>query len=197
VNSIVPFVLLPFALPLTGEYKHWPRELYRPHGKAGITAIIALLSIALCESKHIDRFSKYAIVENTSTLFFAGVDSAMKMLAGIMSFIFFTSDPAQIEWPTLLAFGIVSIAVVLLYLDKRHKSFLAKQQDAGYHVVNLLDCEDGEPQSDGSILVGEVDDCPSNNNPVHRVTSSTGNGIHTGIGGMHRVKSGSSISNAH
>jgi hypothetical protein len=122
VNSIIPFFLLPFMLPATGEYKQWPSVLFRPHAKVGIPIIIAALSFALMESKHVDRYAKYAIVENTSTLFFAGIDSAMKMLAGIMSFILFPSNQSQISWSTILGFSFVSMGVVLLYFDKRAKS---------------------------------------------------------------------------
>ena len=155
VNCIVPFVLLPFIIPITGEYHRWPGELY--YRSSGVAVIICLLSIALCESKHIDRFSKYAIVENTSTLFFAGVDSAMKMLAGIMSFFFFSSDdPSQMEWPTLVGFGFVCIAVLLLYLDKRAKSLQAQE----YKAVSLLQNEHGDhdPLEQQDVITFEPDE---------------------------------------
>eukprot|EP01034_Spumella_vulgaris_P026770 gene26770-33403_t len=87
VNSFIPWCILPFGLLATEEYKKWPSQLHNASYSVRTTAI-------------------YAIVENTSTLFFAGVDSAMKMLAGIMSFVFFPSIGA----------------VSLMYYDKRLKS---------------------------------------------------------------------------
>lgn len=126
-NAVVPFFLLPFVLVGFGEYRFWPRELY-DRGTWPAT-VIFLLSISIMEAKHFDRFSKYAVVENTSTLFFAGVDSVMKMVAGVGAFVFFPSyTRGEVIWPSILGFALICGAVTLMYFDKRAKSKAAKEE---------------------------------------------------------------------
>lgn len=137
-STVVPFCILPFGLLATKEYQLWPEQLYNT-GSVRNTVIIMFLSFALCESKHLDRFCKYAIVENTSTIFFAGVDSAMKMVAGIMSFVFFPSSTPSAVWPTVLGFLFIAMAVTLLYIDKRLKS---SQVEADQLTKQVLDIDD-------------------------------------------------------
>jgi hypothetical protein len=70
-------------------------------------------------SKHADRLAKFSIVSMTSTMFFAAVDSNMKVVAGIGSFLFFRDD---VYWPQILGFILIFIALIIMYIDKKQKS---------------------------------------------------------------------------
>jgi hypothetical protein len=57
-----------------------------------------------------------------------GVDSIMKMVAGVGAFVFFPSyTRGDAVWPTVLGFCFICVAVSLMYLDKRRKSRKAKE----------------------------------------------------------------------
>lgn len=115
-NSIIPFFTIPFALVFIDEYTLWPDELAPTLSKTRM--IIALLSVTLCISKQIDRISKFGIVQGSNTLFFAGVDSLNKIIAGLGSFIFFSEE---VTISAIFSFVMIGISVLLLYLDKRNK----------------------------------------------------------------------------
>ena len=116
-NSVIPFFIVPFGLLISPEVKDWPDQLIS--GNQGRTTVIFFLSVSLCISKHIDRLSKYGIVNASSTIFFAGIDSMMKILAGIGSFAFFGEE---ITWTKILGFGLIIVSVVVLYKDKHDKT---------------------------------------------------------------------------
>jgi drug/metabolite transporter (DMT)-like permease len=123
-NSVVPFFLVPFMLLLIPEYNRWGSQLLHP-GDPSLTTILTLLFLALCFSKHIDRLSKFGIVDESSTIFFAGVDAQMKMIAGIGSFFFFGES---INWCIIVGFALVALAVVVMFIDKLQKQRMLQQE---------------------------------------------------------------------
>lgn len=143
-NSVIPFFVVPFMLLVIPEYKRWDKELIHADDTY-LTTVLTLLFLALCFSKHIDRLSKYGIVDESSTIFFAGVDAQMKMIAGVGSFFFFGEE---ITWCLIVGFGLVALAVVLMFVDKLQKQKALekeKQQrklEAKQHAL-LVAAEDG------------------------------------------------------
>jgi drug/metabolite transporter (DMT)-like permease len=123
-NSVVPFFIVPVMLFVIPEYKRWDKELIHP-GDTYLTTVLSLLFIALCFSKHIDRLSKYGIVDESSTIFFAGVDAQMKMIAGVGSFFFFGEE---ITWTIIVGFGLIAVSVVIMFIDKIRKQHLIEAE---------------------------------------------------------------------
>jgi hypothetical protein len=114
-NAFIPFVLLPGLLLIFPEYKRWGRLSSRgPQA----TVIITLLCFSLTMSKHADRLSKFSIVSAANTMFFAAVDSNMKVIAGIGSFLFFDQS---VTWAEILGFVLVFFSLIVMVIDKRQK----------------------------------------------------------------------------
>jgi uncharacterized membrane protein len=114
-NAIIPFCLVPFVLTFDTEYKSWGQHLY-PLSKAKTTIVVFLL-ISLSLAKNFDRAAKFGIVSSSSTIFFAGIDAFMKVIAGIGSFIFFGE---VIQWNSYIGFVLVVMALICLFVDKRN-----------------------------------------------------------------------------
>lgn len=163
-NAIVPFFLIPLTLTVIPEFYHW-REMLNPPS-SNTRTILTLLCIALCLSKLVDRLSKFGIVNESSTIFFAGVDSLMKMLAGFGSFFFFGE---KITWCTILGFGLVVASVVVLYIDKRGKikpkesdPTHAKKISPGRHyTLRTTDAVMNQLAQSGTCLCCSVQSCKS------------------------------------
>lgn len=116
-NSLIPCLVLPLVLLVIPEYQKWPDQLY--HHPQNIRLFIGFLCLVVTASKHADRLAKFSIVSMTSTMFFAAVDSNMKVVAGIGSFLFFRDD---VYWPQILGFILIFIALIIMYIDKKQKS---------------------------------------------------------------------------
>lgn len=111
-NSVVPSIILPFALLFVPEIKDWGQLI--SFGPANTIYILALC-IGISLSKYADRLCKFSIVHSASTLFFAVVDANMKVVAGLGSFLFFDE---KIYWPQLLGFAFVVGSMVLSIFNK-------------------------------------------------------------------------------
>jgi hypothetical protein len=125
-NSIIPCCVLPLALAVIPEYKSWTTQLAGGHSAAA-RVFIAFLSLVVTASKHADRLAKFTIVSMTSTMFFAAVDSNMKVVAGIGSFLFFRED---VYWPQVLGFIFIFFALIVMFIDKKQKIEAAKAKEA-------------------------------------------------------------------
>lgn len=122
-NAIIPFCLVPSVLIFDKEYKSWGRDLY-PFSRAKTTIVVVLL-VSLSLAKNFDRAAKFGIVSNSSTIFFAGIDAFMKVVAGIGSFLFFGD---VILWPSYVGFVLVVLALICLFIDKRNHMLAMKLQ---------------------------------------------------------------------
>lgn len=67
-----------------------------------------------------DRVSKFYIIANTSTLFFAVIDANMKILAGIGAFVFFGES---IFWPKIVGFILIAFSLLLSVFEKLSTSY--------------------------------------------------------------------------
>jgi len=145
---------VPFMLLVIPEYKRWDSQLIHP-GDTYLTTVLTLLFIALCFSKHIDRLSKYGIVDESSTIFFAGVDAQMKMIAGVGSFFFFGES---VTWCIIVGFLLVAMAVVVMFVDKLQKQrMLAREKEARMrqHAKSELSAEEAGYGNVTNVLVGK------------------------------------------
>ena len=123
-NSLVPFLTVPLTLLLIPEYRKWSRELWWVRSQGYVEALkhnvlVVVYCLLLAVSKQVDRVAKFGIVHASSTIFFAGIDSFMKMLAGFGSLLLFPSQGGGIAWPEIVAFFMVCASVLLLYVDKK------------------------------------------------------------------------------
>ena len=110
-NSMIPFFILPTILIFIPEYNSW-NEL---RGTASGTCIITLILIALSITKYADRLSKFFILSSTSTMYFAAIDSNMKVVSGIGAFFFFGEI---YYWPQILGFILIIVALIIMYYDR-------------------------------------------------------------------------------
>jgi len=117
-NAIIPFFTIPIVLAFNNEYSDWAAELSPTKASVGKKIAIVVLCVALACSKQIDRLSKFGIVQASSTIFFAGVDAAMKIVAGLGAFFFFSE---KITLPKIVAFALIALSVLVLFYDKRQK----------------------------------------------------------------------------
>jgi hypothetical protein len=127
-NALIPFLVLPLTLTFLPEYKQWS-ILSHPstttaysllgngarHGQSTIVAIMTLLLVALSLSKYLDRVSKFYVVGQASTLFYAVLDSNMKIIAGIGAFMFFDE---VISLPKIIGFCFIALSLVLTVVEK-------------------------------------------------------------------------------
>ena len=65
------------------------------------TVLLTVICISLCLAKLIDRLCKFSLVVHASTMFFASVDAAMKIIAGFGSILFFNEG---ITWTELVGY---------------------------------------------------------------------------------------------
>jgi len=86
-NSIIPFFLLPTILIFIPEYKTWNEELVGFNKKG--TIIVTFLCFTILITKNADRLSKFFVISESSTMYYAAIDANMKVIAGIGSFIFY------------------------------------------------------------------------------------------------------------
>lgn len=155
-NAVIPFFAVPLILLVIPEYKTWANVLYplSPY----VTAIVTVLLVSLALAKNIDRSAKFGIVTAASTIFFAGVDAFMKVIAGIGSFLFFGE---KIMWPNVIGFGLVVLALVALFIDKRNQS--KKNLKAEYDAAllkkqqSVLSTDPGTPSTDGEVSPRAID----------------------------------------
>lgn len=114
-NSIVPFCLLPLVLLFLPEYEKWDKLIgHNRRPTAGIT----ILCITIALAKYADRTSKFSIISKASTMFFAVVDSNMKIVAGIGAFLFFKE---KIYWPQVVGFVLIFLSLLIAVYDKKLK----------------------------------------------------------------------------
>ena len=114
-NAIIPSFVLPLVLLVIPEYTKW--GILSGHAPSP-EAIITLLCIALTAAKHTDRLSKFFIVSHASTMFFAFVDSNMKIVAGIGTFIFFSET---VYWTDVVGFICIFISLLIACYEKKLK----------------------------------------------------------------------------
>jgi hypothetical protein len=126
-----------------------------------LTLIITFLLTALCFSKHVDRLSKYGIVDESSTIFFAGIDAQMKMLAGLGSFFFFGEE---IDWPIIVGFLLIAASVVIMVLDKMMKQKKLEKEKQFMDLKNQLQ----EELADEELLADAVMKGDATENPIIR-----------------------------
>jgi uncharacterized membrane protein len=114
-NAVIPSFLLPGVLAVVPEYKRWTSLTGRG---PSATAVITILCAGLTAAKHADRLSKFFIVSRASTIFFAFVDSNMKIIAGIGTFIFFNQ---AVYWTDVVGFVFIFLALMVACYDKKLK----------------------------------------------------------------------------
>jgi hypothetical protein len=122
-NAFIPSLLLPLALLARPEYHNYPEELGGHSTRP--TVIITLLCITITMAKHMDRLSKFSIVSQASTMFYAVIDSNMKIIAGIGTFVLFDES---IYWPQVVGFICIFISLCITCYDKKIK-YDAEQAD--------------------------------------------------------------------
>ena len=127
-NSLVPSLLLPLSLLVVPEYKKWTCLTGRG---TNLTILITVLCCSITICKHADRLCKFSIVSQANTMFFAAVDSNMKVIAGIGTFIFFSET---VYWTHIVGFILIFISLVLMVMDKRNK-YLKSLQSSQHLVV--------------------------------------------------------------
>jgi hypothetical protein len=157
-TTLGPFVFLPLVLFFDNEYLFWREELW-PTLTWQRWAVVTLC-IALSLSKLVDRFSKFGIIAASSTIFFAGIDSVMKCVAGVGAFFFFNDT---MDWPTILAFILVMIAIGVLYVDQKSKMESGAQDTEGRYkeirddgdMVGML--YEGDGQDEAHTLLSNED----------------------------------------
>lgn len=114
-NAVIPSFLLPGVLAVVPEYQKWTSLTGRG---PSATAVITILCAGLTAAKHTDRLSKFFIVSRASTIFFAFVDSNMKIIAGIGTFIFFNQ---AVYWTDVVGFVCIFLALLVACYDKKLK----------------------------------------------------------------------------
>jgi drug/metabolite transporter (DMT)-like permease len=114
-NAIIPSFFLPVALLAIPEYHRWSTLLHRT---PSATAVITLLCVTITLAKHADRLSKFSIVSQASTMFYAIVDSNMKIIAGIGA-IFLFSD--TVSWPQDIGYACIFFSLLFTCYDKKVK----------------------------------------------------------------------------
>ena len=133
-NSFVLFLTVPLALLVVPEYSLWANVLWQCSSAESViirrNIVVVLFCVLLAVSKQVDRMSKFGIVHASSTIFFAGIDSVMKMVAGLGSLIFFDNG-GRVVWPEDVSFLMVCASVWLLYIDKSAKVDAAKKEIYG------------------------------------------------------------------
>ena len=130
-NTVIPFLLLPLALLFLPEYNRW--DILLGHNRrptAGITLLCAIIALA----KYADRTSKFSIVSKASTMFFAVVDSNMKIVAGIGAFLFFNEI---IYWPQVLGFVLIFLSLLVALYDKKMKYDEDRELDSDQQGISL------------------------------------------------------------
>jgi hypothetical protein len=115
-NSVIPTLLLPLAFIFLPEFNKWGDELGGHAQSATIVITLLCVSVTLC--KHADRFCKFKIVSLASTMFYAAIDSNMKVVAGIGAFLFFNET---IYWPQVVGFVFILSSLLVMYYDKKAK----------------------------------------------------------------------------
>jgi hypothetical protein len=107
-------------------------------------------------SKFADRFCKYAIVNNATTMFYAIVDSNMRVVAGIGSLLIFEKTFFISE---IVGFIFVALSLFVSLIDLKQRELLnAQQQSNKFHL--LMD-ESISGQLDlhfMNIAIADVDD---------------------------------------
>jgi drug/metabolite transporter (DMT)-like permease len=149
-TTLGPFLFIPFLLLVDREYLRWQAQLCP--AILGKRLMILLLCLGLSMSKLVDRISKYGIVAGSSTIFFAGVDSVMKVVAGIGSFFFFQQS---IAWPAVAGFVIIIVAIWVLYIDQNTK--MQEAHDAASRLGRYEQISSGGDNVGSSTTIVESD----------------------------------------
>jgi hypothetical protein len=114
-NALVPSLVLPLVLLAIPEYKQWDVLVgHIPRSEA----IISLLCISLVFAKHLDRQNKFFIVSQGSTMFFAIIDSNMKIVAGIGTLVFFGQ---KAYWTNIAGFLCIFVSLAIACYEKKVK----------------------------------------------------------------------------
>lgn len=118
-NSIIPFFLLPLVFIFVPEYKQWGELTGHD---AGMTTLLVFLCCGVGLSKLVDRMCKFSLVNKASTMYFAGVDAAMKMVAGFGAIFFFNQSSSYTQ---LIGF----VLIVLSFIPMRIGSHKEKEKE--------------------------------------------------------------------
>jgi hypothetical protein len=114
-NAVIPFFVIPFALLVVPEYRRWVElTSFGPSG----TVIILTICLSITITKYADRLSKFSIISMANAMFFAGVDSNMKVVAGVGTFLFFEE---KIYWSEVVGFSLIVISLGVMIEDKKNK----------------------------------------------------------------------------
>jgi hypothetical protein len=114
-NAFIPSMLLPWILLVVPEYKQWGELGGRVPSSE---AIVALLCVSLVFAKQFDRQNKFFIVSHGSTMFFAIVDSNMKIVAGVGTLLFFGQ---KAYWTNIVGFLCVFVSLAVACYEKKLK----------------------------------------------------------------------------
>lgn len=147
-QAVMPTLFLPLlviAVPSAKNEptKQWvklfgsegPTEMWGTGGKFLLYTIIGSMAV----SKLVDRLCKMGIIGTRNTIFFEGVDAAMKSIAGIGSFLIFRKEEGgSTNWTDFVALGIIMIALGLItHGDEVEKEYKKALQDGNqYKVLN-------------------------------------------------------------
>lgn len=123
-NSFIPCMTIPLIFIVVPEYKEWG-ILTKPRSGAQLSLLL-FLCLGLAISKLIDRLCKFSIVNKASTMYFAGVNAAMMVVAGVGSIAFFRgSDNTSTNWAHVVSF----VIIILAFIPMRIGSFHEKEEE--------------------------------------------------------------------
>jgi len=115
-NALLPCLILPWVLLVAPEYQRWGDQL--SHRSPLNNACVAGLLASVCVAKYGDRVSKFTVVSKASTMFFAVVDSNMKLFAGIGTIVFFSE---AFTWGQGMGFFLIFVSLLISLYDKKLK----------------------------------------------------------------------------
>jgi len=143
-NALIPCMILPIALAIVPEGDKWTEQLTGRDTKG--TVGVTFLCITVCLAKYGDRLSKFTIVSKASTMFFAIIDSNMKLVAGIGTIIFFTTSFTGGQG---IGFGLIFISLLLSLYDKKKKMDAEKAEAERKALMPPdIDSEEGKQQAE-------------------------------------------------
>jgi drug/metabolite transporter (DMT)-like permease len=115
-NAFIPCIVLPAVLLVAPEYQRWGDHL---GGRNAANSLgVAGLLLTICLAKYVDRVSKFTVVSKASTMFYAVVDSNMKLIAGIGTIVFFRES---LTWGQVTGFFIIFMSLIVSLYDKKVK----------------------------------------------------------------------------
>lgn len=178
-QAVMPTIILPMMLAwvpsANKETQQW-NKLFGSRGPTELWGIggqflLAITLGSMAITKLVDRLCKMAIIGNRNTIFFEGVDAAMKSIAGLGSFFMFAKYESDTSWTDFVALGIIIVALgMITYGDEVEKAAKKRKEQAprasvhdGTKYARLGDGEEKGPRDTSSpylraINGGDLDD---------------------------------------